>query len=48
MDVIGTVLTLAVIGLLWVAAVLFGRDTREPEDWGSRTNFRDHAARLGE
>ncbi len=48
MDVIGTALTLLVIGILWVAAIAFGRDSREPGDWLSRTNLRDRAPRLGD
>ena len=48
MEVIGTALTLLVVGLLWVAAILFCRDSREPDDWLTRTNLRDRTRRLGD
>jgi hypothetical protein len=40
MGVLGIVLTMLVIGLLWVAAIVFGRDSRDGNDWFRRT--RDH------
>lgn len=40
-------LTLLVIGLLWVAAVAFGRDSRDGSDW-SRTGVRERPRRLGD
>lgn len=45
MEVIGTALTLLVVGLLWAAAIMFGRDSREPGDWLTRTNLRDRTPR---
>lgn len=48
MEVIGMVLTLAVVGLLWAAAIVFGCDSREPGDWLARTNLRDRPPRLGD
>ncbi len=48
MEVLGSiVLGLAVVGL-WVAAALFGRDTRDGGDWLVRTNLRGRPARLGD
>jgi hypothetical protein len=41
MDVLGIVLTLLVLGLLWVAAVVFGRDSRDGNDWSRRTTEHD-------
>ena len=41
-------LVLLVIVLLWVAAVVFGRDSREGSDWLSRTSDRDRSPRLGD
>lgn len=35
MDTIGIVLTVVLVALLWVAAVAFGRDSREGGDWPS-------------
>lgn len=40
MDVLWIALTVSVIGLLWVAAVLFGRDSRDGNDWFRRTSDR--------
>ena len=33
MDAIGIVVTVLLVALLWVAAVVFGRDSREGGDW---------------
>jgi hypothetical protein len=33
MEALWIVLTLLVVGLLWVAAVVFGRDSRDGNDW---------------
>lgn len=41
MEALWIVLTLAVVGLLWVAAVVFGRDSRDGNDWFRRTRDRD-------
>jgi hypothetical protein len=38
MQALGIALVLLVIGLLWVAAVLFGRDSRDGNDWFRRTS----------
>ncbi len=48
MDAIGAVLTVLVLVLLWVAAGLFGRDSRRPDDWVSRRDLRDRMRRLGD
>jgi len=40
-------IALAVV-LLWVAAVAFGQDSRDGNDWLSRTNPQDRARRLGD
>jgi hypothetical protein len=48
MELIGTALTVLVVVLLWAAAVVFGRDSREPGDWRSRSNLRDRTPRLGD
>jgi hypothetical protein len=41
-------LTISLVVLLWVAAVAFGRDSREGSDWFSRTSVRDPSGRLGD
>ena len=41
MEALGIVLTLLVIGLLWVAAVVFGSDSRDGDDWFRRTKDHD-------
>jgi hypothetical protein len=41
MEVLGIVLTVLVVGLLWVAAVVFGRDSRDGNDWFRRTKDHD-------
>ena len=46
MEAIEIVLTVLVVALLWVAAVAFGRDSREGGDWPSRTDRRDRPPRL--
>lgn len=48
MEALALVLTILVVGLLWAAAVAFGRDSRDGSDWLSRTNVRDRPARLGD
>ena len=40
MEVLGFALTVLVIGLLWLAAVLFGRDSRDGNDWLRRASDR--------
>ncbi|HET7236333.1 MAG TPA: hypothetical protein VFK59_07865 [Actinomycetota bacterium] len=41
-------LTVLLLVLLWVAAVAFGRDSRDGSDWFSRTSVRDPGGRLGD
>jgi hypothetical protein len=41
MEVLWLALTLLVLGLLWVAAVVFGRDSRDGNDWFRRTEDHD-------
>jgi hypothetical protein len=45
MDAIGIVVTVLAVGLLWVAAVVFGRDSRDGGDWRLRSNVRDRSFR---
>jgi hypothetical protein len=42
MDAIAAVVTVLAVVLLWVAAVVFGRDSRDGRDWrlGSRARAR--------
>jgi hypothetical protein len=47
-DAIGAVLTVLVVVLLWVAAGLFGRDSRTSDDWASNRDLRDPTSRLGD
>jgi hypothetical protein len=46
MEAIGIALTVLVVVLLWVAAVAFGRDSREGSDRQSGPNMRDRFLRL--
>ncbi len=46
MDSIGIALTVLVVVLLWVAAVAFGRDSREGSDGRSGPDRRDRFLRL--
>jgi hypothetical protein len=39
MESIGSVIAVAAVVALWVAAVWFGRDSREGRDWSARTNM---------
>lgn len=48
MDSIGSVLSVAVVVALWIAAVVFGRDSRDGRDWFSRTNLRERPRRIGD
>jgi hypothetical protein len=45
MDAIGIVVTVVLVALLWVAAVVFGRDSREGGDWLPGSNVRDRSFR---
>jgi hypothetical protein len=40
MEALLIALTVLLVGLLWVAAVVFGRDSRDGNDWFRRT--KDH------
>ena len=42
------VLTVLVIALLWVAAIAFGRDSRQARDWTSGSGVRDRPPRIGD
>ena len=46
MDSIGIALTVLVVVLLWVAAVAFGRDSREGSDPRSGPDLRERFLRL--
>jgi len=46
MGSVGIVLTVFVVALLWVAAVAFGRDSREDGERRSGGDRRDRALRL--
>ena len=48
MEVVLTVLTVLVIVLLWVAAIAFGRDSRQGSDWNSTPGLRDRFSRPGD
>lgn len=48
MELLGSVLVVAFVVLLWVAAVAVGRDTRDGRDWLARTGLRDRPPRLGD
>ena len=41
MEALWIVLTLLAVGLLWVAAVVFGWDSRDGNDWLRRTQEHD-------
>jgi hypothetical protein len=46
MGSVGIVLTVLLMALLWVAAVAFGRDSREDGDRRSGSDHRDRPLRL--
>lgn len=48
MGALGVVLTLSVVVLLWAAAVAFGRDSRDGNDWFTRGSARDRTPRIGD
>ena len=48
MEVVLSVLTVLVVALLWVAAIVFGRDSRQGSDWNSAPGLRDRFPRLGD
>jgi hypothetical protein len=45
MDAIGIVVTVLLVALLWVAAVVFGRDSRDGDDWRLGSGVRDRSFR---
>ncbi|HZD18564.1 MAG TPA: hypothetical protein VE669_10530 [Actinomycetota bacterium] len=45
---LGSVAAVVAIVGLWVAAVLFGRDTRDGGSWLARTNLVSRPRRLGD
>ena len=47
MDVFAAVLTVLAVLLLWVAAVVFGRDTRDGRDWRPGSGI-ERAPHLGD
>jgi hypothetical protein len=47
MESIGSVVTVVFLVALWVAAVLFGRDSRDGRDWFARTDLRARPHRIG-
>ncbi len=40
--------SIAVVALLWVAAVAFGAESRDGRDWLSRGSPRDRTPRIGD
>ena len=48
MEAVLNVLTVLVIVLLWVAAIVFGRDSRQGSDWSSTPGIRDRTPHLGD
>lgn len=48
MEAIGSILTVAAVAALWIAAVWFGRDSRDGRDWFARTNLRERPRRIGD
>jgi hypothetical protein len=48
MDAVLNVLTVLVIALLWVAAIAFGRDSRQGGDWNSGRGIGDRTPHLGD
>jgi hypothetical protein len=45
MDAIGIAVTVVAVGLLWVAAIAFGRDSRDGGDWRLGSGVRDRSFR---
>jgi hypothetical protein len=48
MEAVLDVLTVLVIVLLWVAAIAFGRDSRQGSDWHSTPGIRERTPHLGD
>jgi hypothetical protein len=42
------VLVLLFVALLWVAAIAFGRDSRDGHDWFARGSVDERPSRLGD
>jgi hypothetical protein len=45
MDALGAALVVAAVVLAWLAAVLFGRDSRDGRDWPTGTGVRERPPR---
>jgi hypothetical protein len=48
MEAVLNVLTVLVIVLLWVAAIVFGRDSRQGSDWNRGPGIGDRTPHLGD
>ena len=48
MDTLGTALAAAAAAALWVAAVLFGHDSRDGRDWLAGRSLRQRPPRTGD
>lgn len=48
METVLNVLTVLVIVLLWVAAIAFGRDSRQGSDWSSSPGIGEQTPHLGD
>ena len=48
MEAVLNVLTVLVIVLVWVAAIAFGRDSRQGSDWSSGPGVSDRTPHLGD
>ena len=48
MDVLGVILTPAAVALLWVAAVVLGRDSRDGRDWRAGAGLTERPSRTGD
>lgn len=46
MEIIGSAAVVLVIAGLWIAAVLFGADTRDGGDWFARSGLAERPGRL--
>jgi hypothetical protein len=48
MELLGSAAVVVLIAGLWIAAVLFGRDTRDGGDWFARSRLAERPRRLGD
>jgi hypothetical protein len=48
MESIGSILTVAAVAALWIAAVWFGRDSRDGRDRFDLTDLRERPRRIGD